>query len=59
MTAQRDQEAERAMAEVAAATAAELATLPLTREQQRMADRAARITRRLIQLEEQRKAGRR
>jgi hypothetical protein len=51
--------AQRATADAAAALAAELANKPLTREQQRMADRAARIARRLIHLDEQRKAGRR
>lgn len=54
-----DQAAARAMADAAAAFAAELASKPLTRDQQRMADRAARVASRLLKLEEQRKAGRR
>jgi hypothetical protein len=58
MTAE-DQAAERAMADVAAAFAAELASRPLTVQQQRLADRATRVAQRLLHLEEQRKAGRR
>jgi hypothetical protein len=58
MTAE-ERAAQQAMADTAAALAAELAGKPLTSQQQRMADRAARVARRLIHLEEQRKAGRR
>jgi hypothetical protein len=54
----QDQAAAQAMADAAAALAAELASRPLTRQQQAMADRAARITQRLLHLEENRKAGR-
>jgi hypothetical protein len=50
---------QRAPADAAAALAVELANKPLTREQQRMADRATRLARRLIHLDEQRKAGHR
>jgi hypothetical protein len=51
--------AQQAMADVAAELAAELATRPLTREQQQMADKAARVMRRLDHLERNRQEGRR
>jgi hypothetical protein len=54
----QDLAAQRAMADAAAAIAAELASRPLTREQQRMADRAARVTRRLAHLERNKREGR-
>jgi hypothetical protein len=50
--------AQQATAEVVAEIAAELATRPLTREQQAMADKAARIMRRLDHLEKNRREGR-
>jgi hypothetical protein len=50
--------AEQATADVVAALAVELATRPLTREQQAMADKAARIMRRLDHLEKNRREGR-
>jgi hypothetical protein len=57
MTAE-ERAAQQAMAEVAAAVAAELATRPLTRQQQAMADRAGRIMRRLDHLERNKREGR-
>jgi predicted protein tyrosine phosphatase len=50
--------AQQATVDAAAALAAELATRPLTRQQQAMADRAARVMRRLDHLEQNRREGR-
>jgi hypothetical protein len=59
MSAHLDQEdADRAMREVAAEVAAELAGRRLTREQQREVDKADRIMRRLDHLERNRREGR-
>jgi hypothetical protein len=58
MTAEEERAAQQAMAEVAANLAAELAGRPLTREQQREADKADRIMRRLDHLERNRREGR-
>jgi hypothetical protein len=58
VTADEELAAQQAMADAAAAVAVELATRPLTRQQQALADRAARVMRRLDHLEKNKREGR-